>query len=564
MPTISDIKSGESSVNSLTPLLRSQAQEAGQQFNYMSIASNDFTASGSSVRRPFHYPPDQQNVGQLAYGNHNSCEASVTYNRYRYYSRLSGVHTGAGMSDSNRLQIPDHVIPWYFYIPRIAIAAETTGNKGLKQSSFVTIFAIWNILMGTSLLCLPWALHRAGLLCGLLLLVIMTGLCFYTANIIISIPHMVKLNVIEFSDAVHHLLGRFAHILSLCASLITLIGGCIVYWVLMSNFLEHIITFVYQVIEQNETISTNMSEVVCNEDKNVNIIHIIPQNSASSDDNVFFNDLSRVVPFLLAVLMAPIISLKSANFFMKFNVVGSVSVIYLLMFAAYKSFKWGPLNVEFTDTSSIHYTKLFDWNFSVMSGILCLALFVHNCVISLLRTNRNQQNNRRDLGIAYLLVSLTYLLIASFIYIGFPIDKNCLKDNFLDNFQSNDILAFITRAFLLLQVFSLYPLLVLMLRIQVMHLLIPNTSASYLHILFLNVVLISVCVSFALFYPHIGTIIRYCGSFSALVYIFSLPPLAYIKAKRMRGEPIPLIQSLCLYLIIIIGFLNFFAQFIVA
>ena len=326
----------------------------------------------------------------------------------------------------------------------------------------------------------------------------------------------------------------------------------------MSNFLEHIIRFIYETIGQNLPISTNMSEVICFSDDNQKL------NDTKSGDNIFFNDLSDVVPVLLAVVMAPVISLKSVNFFMKFNVVGSISVIYLLLFAAYKSLNWGPINIEFSDVNDIHYTKLFDWNFPVMSGILGLALFVHNCVISLLRTNRNPQNNSRDLGIAYLLVGFTYLLIGSLIYLSFPISKDCLKDNFLDNFQSNDILAFITRAFLLLQVFSLFPLLVLMLRIQVMHLLIPNTSPRYIHIICLNAVLICLCMSFALYYPHIGTIIRYCGSFSALVYIFSLPSMSYLKAKRLTEQPIPLLQYVFLTFIIIIGFVNFFAQFLVA
>ena len=573
---VSSVKSGQNSVNSSTPLLRSGRQGDGSQINY-GMSSVDFSSSVTSSRRPYHYPPDQQNVGQLVYGNHDAHEASIQYSRYRYYNRLSGVHSG--MQD--RLQIPEHVVPWYFYIPRIAIPYDTDSGQIPKQSSFITIFAIWNMLMGTSLLCLPWALHKAGLLCGIIMLLVMVGLCCYTANLIIEIPKMVKLNVIEFSDAViqfinyyicyhnsnpilflsqvYHLLGRFPHIVSLFASLITLIGGCIVYWVLMSNFLEHIITFIYQSIDQNVSVSLNMSEVICFSDDNQRV----NTNSTANSDYVFIDDLSRVVPFLLAILMAPVISLKSVNFFMKFNVVGSVSVIYLLIFAVYKSMKWGPINVEFDDVNSINYTQLFNWNFPVMSGILGLALFVHNCVISLLRTNRHPQHNSRDLGIAYFLVGFTYLLIASSIYVSFPISKDCLKDNFLDNFESNDILAFITRAFLLLQVFSLYPLLVLMLRIQVMHMLIQNSSPRYVHIICLNAILICLCLAFALYYPHIGTIIRYCGSFSALVYIFSLPPLAYLKAKRLTDRPIPLIQYIVLYTIVIIGFLNFFAQFVV-
>ena len=201
------VRSGTNSANSLSPLLRSERQELGTQINYNTIGnspaltSTEFSSSVTSSRRPYHYPPDQQNIGQLHYGNQDVYEASIAYNRYQYYNRLSGAHSG--IVDSNRLAIPDHVIPWYFYIPRILY--ETDGSSKVRQqSSFVTIFAIWNMLMGTSLLCLPWALHRAGLVCGIVLLILMCGLCCYTANLIISIPKMLKLNVIEFSDAVSH------------------------------------------------------------------------------------------------------------------------------------------------------------------------------------------------------------------------------------------------------------------------------------------------------------------------------------------------------------------------
>lgn len=562
---INDEKSGQSTANSSTPLLRSERQNTNiQSASYLALPSTPNELS-SSTRRPFHFPPDQQNVGQLYYGNRDLPEASVTYNRYRYYSRLSGAHSG---SNSQRLQIPDHVIPFYFYIPRIGIHIETDsmGNAVIKQNSFVTIFAIWNMLMGTSLLCLPWALHKAGLLTGLILLLLMVGICCYTANLIISIPKMANLKVIEFSDVCYHLLGRSAHIISLFSSLITLIGGCIVYWVLMTNFLDHIITFVYQIVDQNVSISTNMTEVTCVDDDNYYVINnqSISNNSIIVEPNdTFYDDLNKIVPFLLAVLMGPVVSLKSVNFFMKFNIVGSLSVVYLLLFAVYKSLEWGPINVDFTNENSLHFTKLFDWNFPAFTGVLSLSLFIHNVIISLLRNNQKQENNIRDLIIAYILVGLTYLLIASLIYVSFPISKDCLKDNFLNNFESNDILAFITRAFLLLQVFSLFPLLVLMLRIQIMHLLMPNTSPGYLHIICLNAILISLCVAFALYFPKIGTIIRYVGAFSGLVYIFSLPPLAHLKAKQITGQHIPLIEYVFHYSIITIGLFNFLAQFYV-
>jgi sodium-coupled neutral amino acid transporter 9 len=42
-----------------------------------------------------------------------------------------------------------------------------------------------------------------------------------------------------------HYLGRFPRLLALFSSLLTLLGGAIVYWILLSNFLFHIVVFVH-------------------------------------------------------------------------------------------------------------------------------------------------------------------------------------------------------------------------------------------------------------------------------------------------------------------------------
>jgi len=53
---------------------------------------------------------------------------------------------------------------------------------------------------------------------------------------------------IDFSHVCRYYLGRWAEILSMIFSLIALIGGAIVYWVLMSNFLFHTVTFIHGAI----------------------------------------------------------------------------------------------------------------------------------------------------------------------------------------------------------------------------------------------------------------------------------------------------------------------------
>ena len=53
---------------------------------------------------------------------------------------------------------------------------------------------------------------------------------------------------VDFSDVCRYFLGRWAEILSVIFSLIALVGGAVVYWVLMSNFLFHTVTFIHGVL----------------------------------------------------------------------------------------------------------------------------------------------------------------------------------------------------------------------------------------------------------------------------------------------------------------------------
>lgn len=106
--------------------------------------------------------------------------------------------------------------------------------------------------------------------------------------------------------------------------------------------------------------------------------------------------------------------------------------------------------------------------FPQLTGVLTLAFFIHNCVITLMKSNRHQENNVglakgawppgqrgvatqakgrvlqaqalllkvcwcvqvRDLSVAYLLVGLTYLYVGVLIFAAFPsppLSKECIE-----------------------------------------------------------------------------------------------------------------------------------------
>ncbi|XP_045159990.2 sodium-coupled neutral amino acid transporter 9-like isoform X3 [Mercenaria mercenaria] len=403
--------------------------------------------SDGRLRQPVNY---QSLSGSSSYGSHDN-ETSAVISRYKYYTKL------APHSESN-FTMPDHVVPGVFII------TEITQIQG-SQSSLVTIFSLWNTMMGTSLLSMPWAINQAGFTCGIILLLASAALMLYTSY---RILHAVKCTkstneVIEFSDVCKEYLGRWAEVIAFVSSLLTLLGGMIVYWILLSNFLYNVVTFIYHHAQGDEVSTKGSSE--------------------------------------------------------------------------------------------------FKSTFPIITGISALAYFVHNCVSAITRLQRHPENTVRDLIIAYALVALTYIYMGVIVYISFGLDKNCLEDNFLNNLKDTNVMAFVARIGLFFQMLCVFPLLVFIFRLQFMNSLFGSIWPSLTHVLVLNLVLIGVCIIFAVFLPHIGKIIGFVGAFCGFSYAIALPCLVYMKIRYEKGTltlPIIIFHSI----LIVIGLANFIGQFL--
>ncbi len=71
------------------------------------------------------------------------------------------------------------------------------------------------------------------------------------------------------------------------------------------------------------------------------------------------------------------------------------------------------------DSTSERHLYLFGENPSMLAGALTMGYFSHSFVLSMMKSNEKQENNKRDLFYGYCLVCLTYTLIGLLGYIGF-------------------------------------------------------------------------------------------------------------------------------------------------
>ncbi|KAM4809025.1 neutral amino acid transporter 9 [Rhinophrynus dorsalis] len=492
--------------------------------------------------------------------------------RIHYYSKLSTPSDRALVAPHHVLPAPEEI---YVYSP-LGTALKIDGLDGSeKNSSIVTIFMIWNTMMGTSILSIPWGIKQAGFTTGVIILVVMGLLTLYCCYRVVksrgAIPS-IDTSSWEFPDVCQYYFGSFGQWSSLLFSLMSLIGAMIVYWVLMSNFLFNTGKFIFNYVN-----FVNVTETVLSTNGSDKVICPNPENTKPSNESLdaafgngtdFFQfeiwwSKTNTVPFYLIVVLLPLLGFRSPSFFAKFNVLGTVSVLYLVSLVTLKAARLGfHLQFQWSGVQEF-FVPEFRTSFPQLTGILTLAFFIHNCIITLLKNNRNPQNNVRDLSIAYLLVGVTYVYVGVIVYASFPsppLAKQCIEQNFLDNFPSNDILSFVARIFLLFQMMTVYPLLGYLVRVQLLGHVFGNIYPSVFHVLVLNVAVVGVGVIMARFYPNIGGIIRFSGAACGLAFVFVYPSLIHMIALHRSGK-LKWPSAIFHVCIIVLGLGNLLAQF---
>ncbi|XP_063537409.1 sodium-coupled neutral amino acid transporter 9 homolog isoform X1 [Cydia strobilella] len=419
-----------------------------------------------------------------------------------------------------------------------------------KQSSLVTIFSVWNTVMGSSLLTMAWGVERAGLPAALVLVALMAALCLYTAYVLLRVNKHHGTVTCEVPALCLSLLGPWAARVAHGFSLLVLLGANVVYWILITNFFYFTVNYLADLSSPNATYPTAL---LCPKQGGVNGSLLIPEPHDSS-----YWGLHTTVPFYVALLVFPLLNFSNVSFFTKFNSLGTLSVVYLLIFVIVKGWGWG-INVAPTPEELPATTDA-----AVLSGMLALSFYIHNIIITIMSNNERQEKNGRDLTIAFVLVTMTYLLVGAVFYICFPLAKSCIEDNILNNFEMHDTMTAVARALLLFQVITVYPLVAYMLRSEALLLLpISNVNKSRTrYTVAINVVIVSMCVAVACLCPNIGTIIRYTGAISGLVHVFALPSILQVRSLQLRGK-LTCWKLLLYFLIVVFGIVNLVMQFFI-
>ncbi|ETN79855.1 transmembrane amino acid transporter protein [Necator americanus] len=394
---------------------------------------------------------------------------------------------------------------------------------------------------------------------------------FYTTYIVIQSPKRIKDKVdhstVEFTEICRIHLGRVGEITAIIFSMFILAGAILAYYVLMSNFLYFTGKLIYQLAHpSNETVTMHEPDRCgfhCQMDQSLSP----DQSYNSTEPPILFGlrfdqiwQLRLTVPILLAIVTFPVLNIKSPTFFTKFNVLGTISVLYLIFFNAAHLIKCGA-HVSFTDAAAETYAAGFHWNFPALTGTLTLSYFIHNCIITIMRHQQNPENNTRDLCIGFGLVAFSYIFVAVTFYLAFPFQKSCIHDNLLNNFSAGYAYSAVARILILFQLCTILPLIAFFVRTQLSCFIFRKSYPGFGYVLLLSVTVVVCGALIAIFFPNIGSIIRYVGAVSGMMYSYALPCLVYMQEERAAGTLTPL-KIIIHSVIIIFGVANLIAQFL--
>ena len=125
------------------------------------------------------------------------------------------------------------------------------------------------------------------------------------------------------------------------------------------------------------------------------------------DHNIYITP--QTTPMFLTILL-PLISLKSATFFTKFNSLGTLNIFFLIGVVFYLAITWG-IHADISDINSDVYIPMFKDSFPSLSGMMALGLFIHNAIITIIKKNRYQENN------VLFSIPLVLLVISSILFL---------------------------------------------------------------------------------------------------------------------------------------------------
>ena len=413
------------------------------------------------------------------------------------------------------------------------LIGEQPDSDKKKNSSFQTVFSIWNTMIGSTMVSIPYSVYYAGIIPTIFIGFLYGFVCYLTCAVVVRLGGKED----DFAVIVYNYLfygfgpktAKVGKIIQIIFNLMINTGATLIYFLIINQ---------------------NLYPCICL------FLKIFGYDLDSSDLAPHFDKFSLFYcALIVSVIEFPLTILKELHFLSKFNSYGIYFVSALLIFVIYTGIRTMVIDTfafeykENVDGSKVRNLYLFGESPGLLTGTLSLGLFCHSVILQLIKNNRKPENNQRDLFLGYTCVTLTYIIIGIFGYIGFSGSEysSDFKGNWFLFFKSDNYLILVLRLLNIVQLSSIFPILFYAVRTQLFQNFLNKyyKSESRVPIIIFSVSLLLICIIVLYFcYDILPNLIGFVGAGTALVLVYTIAPLINMINYYIRHQPREEIEKL--------------------
>ena len=386
-------------------------------------------------------------------------------------------------------------------------------NKDIKKvNSLGTVFSIANSLIGSSIMTLPYNVYQTGIIPSIILNIIYGLISFYTCKIYVDYGT----NDSDFSFTIekyfNHFFGKkmskIGKTIQIFFTTFMATGGFLTYFIIMAQ---------------------NFYPVVCL------ILNNLGLDFDSGDLTPEFGRFSSIyLGIIFCFILFPLATKKDIGCLVFLSSFGCYFIFVLIGYLIYIGFyslfdnNFKCDYIKNKDNSEERYLYLFGENPALLAGTLSMGYFCHTAILPILKSNKNQDKNIRDLFLGFLFVAFVYISCGVLGYIGFSGKdfKADFKDNWLMFFDSDDYLILFFRVLFSFQLITAFPILTYIVRFQIMKFFYGSEYPGRKHIIICGLCQLFLClIVFYFCYNILAKFLSFFGACASLILVYTFPPI---------------------------------------
>lgn len=381
-----------------------------------------------------------------------------------------------------------------------------------KKPSSQIIFNTSNTMVGSAILVMPIYFLQTGILASILSCAFVAAISLVTVNLIVD---NYKHGESDLPEQIERIMGLKWKTFFAASSTLLLGFATIAYFLLMANLF-------YTALES--------------------VFEGLP----AKDAGIIFGQFSyQWAGIILAIISFIMFNIKAMSVILKINAYGIYAIGIYIIFMIYigiEAMATGNLKFGSGDGGIVMFSGSIS-DLITLLGIFALAFISHNILIPIIKYNVNFKNNKRDVGIAYVVTAMIYVMIGVFGSFGIGWRTACFDGKtpatVMDCLRDAEGFTFyflmIAQALVLIQLTGVLPVLNFITRSQLFGIFyseldeIPQWKSRVW-----NTIIILLCVLFEVFNVKPGLLISLCGAVCGFLLVYVIPIAMHFKAV---GQP---------------------------